>query len=301
MTYKPKCVVCKTDLDEQLAKESIIHVNCQLAPSDAETENERLKQGLMTIIGWADNNSARSLQTALGPSEIGDPCERRIGYSLAGVTPVNFRADPWAAIVGTAIHQWLEGAVNKYQAEVQDLGWKTETTLKIDDYVKGHTDLYVPPDVIDYKSKSKDALEKIRKEGPKEREILQGHLYGLGHYRAGRAVRDIVLVFIPRDGRLKDMYVWREPFNLDLALKALERMYDIVHKLIIADVYAHPENWKDIPAMPNHTSCWYCPFWQERDAERTADNTGCPGASAPAAERQAKSFERHQERLKNPK
>lgn len=291
----PKCLFCKEPIDADLVKNTgtLVHAMCEQPEAHAEAENEALKKGLIEIIGWADANSTRSKQKMLGPSEIGDPCERRIGYGLAGIPEVNFRADPWAAIVGTSIHGWLENAVNRYQAEVQDLGWKAEATLQVDDLVVGHTDLYVRPDSVDYKSKSKDMMDKIRKDGPSEREILQGHLYGLGHHRAGRPVRDVVLVFVPRDGRLKDMHIWRQPFNIDLALAALERMYGIANKVIIADVTNHPENWNTIPALPSRTACWYCPWWQERDAEHTADNTGCPGDSAPAAERLQRSQQQH--------
>lgn len=303
MITGPACLVCKQPVDAEFAKNSgkTIHALCELPIDQREDENQKLKDALIHIIGWADRNSERSKQVALGPSEIGDPCERRIGYSLAGIPEVNFRADPWAAIVGTAIHKWMEKAVDRYQAEVQNLGWHTEGTLQIDDYVQGHTDLHVNPDVVDYKTKSKDQMEKVRKEGPSQREIVQGHLYGYGHARAGRPVRDVVLVFIPRDGRLKDMYVWREPYNQDIATKALERMYSIANKVIVEEVLTKPENWKNIPALPSRTSCWYCPFWDERDAERTADHTGCPGDSPPKEERAKRSEERHLERLKNAK
>jgi hypothetical protein len=54
-------------------------------------------------------NRPRSLQRRIGPSEVGSPCTRRLGYKLAGVEPVNTSGgDPWASFVGTATHAELE-------------------------------------------------------------------------------------------------------------------------------------------------------------------------------------------------
>lgn len=50
----------------------------------------------------------RSLQTAIGASEIGTPCARQLGFRLAGVPRPNAApGGQWRQTVGTAVHEWL--------------------------------------------------------------------------------------------------------------------------------------------------------------------------------------------------
>jgi hypothetical protein len=75
-------------------------------------------------------NRPRSLQRRIGPSEVGSPCTRSLGYKLAGVEPVNTGGgDPWASFVGTATHAELEAGVQAAPSE----GWATEVRVKVDD------------------------------------------------------------------------------------------------------------------------------------------------------------------------
>jgi LAGLIDADG-like domain len=61
------------------------------------------------VIDYAAH-SPRTLQTALGPSEIGTPCDRQVVGKLAGLPQTNHIVDPWASIVGTALHAWFADA-----------------------------------------------------------------------------------------------------------------------------------------------------------------------------------------------
>lgn len=54
------------------------------------------------------NNSSRNLQKHLGPSEIGAICHRQVVGKLAQLPAINHTTDPWASIVGTALHSWME-------------------------------------------------------------------------------------------------------------------------------------------------------------------------------------------------
>ena len=90
----PLCRKCGRLMDKLLVSEGReYHPNCQ--PTSA---NERLSFDLLSdltdVIKWTDNNSARSIQTTIGPSELGGDCERRIAYRLAGVNEVNQWSDP---------------------------------------------------------------------------------------------------------------------------------------------------------------------------------------------------------------
>jgi len=292
-----ECLACGGRLDDTLAQVSLVHASCFRPVIEREPENEAARKQILEVVRYADDNSTRSLQKTLGPSEIGHTCDRRIGYGLAGIREVNFRSDPFAAIAGTALHGWMERAIEKYQREVRNLGWQSELELHVDDLVTGHTDVYVEPDVWDWKFPSSAVLKEYRENGVPSIYQVQGQLYGYGHRKAGRPVRDIVLIFTPRDGRLRDMWFWREPYDQDIATRALGRMYSIAYKLIELDIHNHPERWDQIPALAERKNCWYCPFFVERDAELKADGTGCPGYSEPAAIRTQKAKEAYEKRL----
>src|SRR5258708_7059039 len=63
---------------------------------------------IISLIGFAAANAPRSLQEALGPSEAGEPCTRRLAYKMMYTPPAAAERDvPWAAIQGTALHAWM--------------------------------------------------------------------------------------------------------------------------------------------------------------------------------------------------
>lgn len=53
----------------------------------------------------------RSLQEVIGPSEMGTPCLRRLGFKLSGTPAAQIDVEsidiPWRPTVGTAIHSWM--------------------------------------------------------------------------------------------------------------------------------------------------------------------------------------------------
>jgi hypothetical protein len=256
-----------------------------------EKRSEELKAQLMEIIDWADRNSARSQQIAIGPSEIGQECDQRVARVLAGMPQINERFDPWAGIVGTAIHLWMQNAVGQYMLTGNVKDWLTEVRVHADDLISGSSDLYANGDVVDYKSSSIEKIKLMRTKGteaipPHYR--VQGQIYGLGQDRAGRTVRDIVLVFMPRNGLIKDMYIWREPYDPEVGLAALDRMYRLADELIAADL---PDSgrWSAIRMMPSN-DCWYCPFYVDRAIEDGPDVIGCPGNNKTGEERLAKTM-----------
>lgn len=269
------CLICKDRLDPAQHNAGV-HPGCE----DQSAHNNDLANGLradlMQMIHWADKNSSRSLQATIGPSELGSPCDRKIAYRLANVPEVNLRRDPWPAIVGTGVHNWLESAVNRYQAHHGEAQYVTEQELNIDPLVVGHTDLYKRSGlVVDYKTCNPDLLKKFRLHGPPAGYRVQTQLYGKGHADAGRKVTHVALVFLPRTGWLSDMYVWTDDYRPEIAQQALDRMYAIGHGLIAANVAANPEIYDKIPAAEDH--CGYCPwFKREKDLDGATDK-GCSG------------------------
>lgn len=276
------CTICGNLLDPVLEK-SGTHPTCfPFAELDeGDPFATMIKTKLIEVIKWADARSPRALQRMIGPSEIGTPCDRRIGYRLAEVPEVNTDHDNWPAIVGTSIHSWLEGAMTGYQRATGNSEWKTETTLYIDDFIKGHADLYSQPHeaVIDYKTAGPDVMRKVRKEGPPESYQIQTHVYGYGFERLGFPVKKVCLVFLPRSGWLRDSHVWCDDYRPEIAIGSLKRVYQIAQQLVDLDILkdGNAHRWEQIDAFPSN-DCGWCPMYDPgRAAEQGADATGCPG------------------------
>lgn len=276
------CTICQQPLDPVL-ENATTHPTCfpfaELEGEDPFTNT--IKTQLIEMVLWAEKRNPRASQVPIGPSEIGDRCDRRLGYRIAEVPAVNTEFDPWAAIMGTAIHSWMEVAITDWTRANRDGNWVTETTLVIDDFVRGHADLYSYEHeaVIDYKTVGPDVMRKVRKNGPTEAHQIQTHVYGYGFTRLGDdyPVKKVCLVFLPRAGWLKDMYVWCTDYNQDIALGALYRLYQIATQVTELDTSTYSHRWEQIPATPSN-DCGWCPWYDPgRDPERGADTTGCPG------------------------
>lgn len=278
----PRCVYCREDMDIYEDGQSS-HPTCQ--PVFEELENganpfsAMLKQQLTEIIRWADRQNPRSQQVAIGPSEIGDPCDRRIAYRLAEIPEINTEFDPWAAIVGTAIHSWLDNAVSLWMQKHESADWRTETALSINDFVQGHSDLYSVEHqaVIDWKGAGPTVMKKVQANGPSDGYIIQTHIYGYGYEQANMPVKKVSLVFLPRAGRLRDMFVWSADYDRSIADRALKRLFEIARTVVSLEALIHPHRWEQIEAVPSN-SCGFCPFYNSMmSKEEGANDRGCPG------------------------
>jgi hypothetical protein len=120
-----------------------------------------LTNELIGAIKDAIRNSDRTLQRMIGPSEIGHPCNRWIGYKQLHI-PERPRAVPWKATVGTGVHMWLETALDRYNLQHYELlGYNErfyiETKVGVGEInaesITGHCDVYdrVTGTVIDWK------------------------------------------------------------------------------------------------------------------------------------------------------
>jgi len=269
----PLCRKCGKMLDQVLLDAGDAwHPNCQ--PTDInEIMGVDLLSDLTDVIKWTDNNSTRSVQKTIGPSELGSLCDRRIAYRLADAPEINYWSDPLPAIVGTAVHGWLEKAVNSFQKIHFMDRWVTELTVHPDPLVKGHMDLYDNQykAVIDWKTVSPTKLKTWKSSGPPEHYKDQVNLYGKGALNAGLEVFKVVLIAVPRSGFLKDMQIWVDDYRPERAEAALARMYDIANAMIKAgDDLAMEE----IPAAPG-SECSYCPWY--RGGTGPANMSGCSG------------------------
>jgi hypothetical protein len=271
------CVVCGTVMDPVLTTPN--HPSCIMfaEPGDEDSFTNLIKSTLTDIITEHDRRSPRSIQVKIGPSEMGDLCDRKVAYRLANIPPCN-EPDNWPAIVGTACHSWLEGAVTQSTRAEEFI---TEKTLHIEQFVEGHSDLYwyTQQLVIDWKTMGPDKIRKTRKEGPEPGYVVQAHLYGYGFEQAGLPVKRVALACLPRAGWLRDMYVWWAEYDRSIAEAALNRMFGLARQILDLDVLkeSHGYRWEQIPAVPSN-NCGLCPYYDPgRPQEFGATETGCPG------------------------
>lgn len=249
-----------------------------LPPYSAEMQQrggstDLLRKEVMYLIEKAIANHPRSLQKRIGPSEVGGPCKRRIGYKLLGIGPFNpYPSVPWKATIGTAVHAWLE---ERFTANGEDdMRWLTEMTVSVGTIlgtdITGHVDLYdrCTATTLDWKVVGDTQLTKYKAKGPGTQYRCQGHLYGRGLTRRGAPVDQVVIAFLPRNKDLTNAYFWSEPYDERVALWALQRAEGIAVAVSAMGTAALPL------LEPTENYCRNCPFHK---ADSTDLAQGCPG------------------------
>lgn len=274
------CLRCGTLMDPVNASFGT-HPACDMKLMPVDDEDPfvtLLRSQIMDMVKWAEQQNPRSQQIMIGPSEIGTLCNRRIGYRLAEVPPCNTDFDPWASIVGTAIHSWLDDAVNDWMKAHDSSAWSTETRLLIDSFVEGHADLYSHDHktVVDWKTVGPDVMKKIKRDGPPLGYQIQTHVYGYGFEQEGHQVDKVCLVFLPRAGWLKDMFIWCSDYNREIAEVAMSRIQLIAQQILALDILTYPDYWRHVEAVPSN-ECGFCPYYDPGRGNLGADETGCPG------------------------
>lgn len=252
-----------------------------LPVTEAELE-EDLADAIRRIVATADAKSERSQQRDIGFSELGDPCDRFLAMKALGLEPANTDTDNWLANVGTAVHAWLEAAFAAENARLGRQRFVIEEEVSTEDGLRGHGDLFDTDlgAVIDHKVLGVTKLKRIKAGDVSTRYRVQLHLYGYGHARAGRQVREVILAVFPRNDSLRGDYgghglhLHREPYDEQIALEAIARFKRVTATALVLDVDTHPERWPLIPATFSD-SCSYCPFFRPNGGP--ADATGCPG------------------------
>ncbi|MEE1818005.1 hypothetical protein PUR59_23660 [Streptomyces sp. SP18ES09] len=236
-----------------------------------------------SLIVDAANNAPRSLQKRIGPSEVGDPCERKLSYKLLDWPEVAAPGDPIASVLGTSFHAWMEEKFTERQTLLADgitPRYKVEERVTVRRGITeaanldGSSDLYdrLTRTVFDWKLVGKSSLDKYRRQGPGEQYRKQGHLYGLGQENAGETPERIAIVFVGRHHELL-VHVWTEPYDRQVALDALARLDQIRQRLLDLDPESRPDNWAQIPTS-EQAKCRFCP-WLNPGA--TDLSVGCPG------------------------
>lgn len=227
---------------------------------------------LRSAILHATHNAPRSLQTSIGPSEVGDECLRRIAYRLTGVPRTNDGGDQWRPTVGTAVHTWLAAAL-EHANDALGAGdrWLVEQRVTITDWLSGSCDAYdlQTGTVVDWKVVGTTSLRKYRKDGPGKQYRDQIHLYGRGLVNAGHDVKHVAICFLPSAGSLGDTIYWTEPYDQAVADAAVTRIETLRLGLRLGATPA------SIPGTPvDERRCLWCPWYAYGSGDLAV---GCPG------------------------
>jgi hypothetical protein len=245
-----------------------------------------LRNELLALIENAAINAPRSLQRAIGPSGLGTPCLRKLAYGLTETPTAVARRVAWLPVIGTAVHAWLAEALigtPLYAAvDPQDYGSRrflVETRVNVGRVngvdIVGSADLYdrVTCTVVDHKVVGATTLRRARA-GPSDTYRVQIHCYGRGFVRRGLPVERVAILYLPRNGDLREAVLWTERYDETVATQALQRADAVVLGVKVAGATAI------IPSLPTADDyCTSCPWFRPNV---TPSALSCPGHTDPS-------------------
>ena len=185
------------------------------------------KQILIKALLKADGDRARSKQTAIGVSSLGD-CRRKVWHMSRGDKKSNTTLQ-LPAIMGTAIHHAIEAAIlSQYEDRDPKHRPMLEHRVEIEGLPPATIDFYDPleGEVVDWKTITLKNVDWFVSQ--QKRWQVQTYAYLLT--QAGYEVRTVTLVGIPRDGTENDIVVHSEPYDRSVAIDALNWLEDVTSR-----------------------------------------------------------------------
>lgn len=207
----------------------------------------------------------RSVQRALGPSELGHVCHRHVVGKMAGKPRTNNVDDPWPSVVGRAVHAWL---AEKFLLENTTYGtprWVTEQRVTAPEFPgnPGTADLYDGHYQVlgDWKVLGETTLNKVKsKQGPPWHYRVQMKIYAAGYRALALPVWRNVLIALPRTkSSLHEMYCWEEeyvPARDDAILTRVAAITEQRRK-VAQMVMQGRIRIEDVPVTPGE-ECFHC-------------------------------------------
>ena len=230
-----------------------------------DLERRTLEARIKAMFVDYSRNRPRSLQTALGPSEIGSLCKRQLAFGLTAGTfgkGGNTTGDVWRSHVGVALHKEDELVLKHANERAGRTIWIPEARVAANNGHPGSCDAYDTEThtVIDWKHPGKYMFDEYAKKGPSWKYRVQSHIYGKGYKRLGYPVKNVGIMFISPASDLYHGFLHLEPFNEELADMALANLDAIEDQCTELDVKNHPERFKQIPITPTE-DCRWCNWW----------------------------------------
>lgn len=242
-------------------------------PARETASPDVLASWVAEIILDHEHDRPRSRQMSIGPSAVGNSCDRALAFDLASVEAVNF-PDPLKAYVGTGLHSMLEAAVRLRDRETGRYLVEHEVTYR---GITGKVDLFdrLTGRAIDWKSKELSKINRLRGKAMSHEYLVQQQIYAAGLRAQGENVKSVSLVFIPVNGLLRDILTQTVPVDVEVADRAIDRLEGISNQLM--DVGMEP---RGITAYPNAL----CPWCSHYAPDSPLSARSCPGLMQPVAD-----------------
>lgn len=224
----------------------------------------------------------RSLQTNIGPSEIGTPCTRKLGYKVTHTVPVVSHA-AWRPVIGTATHAWLAEAFVMSKLPDGRPRYLVETRVEVGEIdgepITGTADLYdrVTGSVVDWKVVGPTSLRAARST-VKPSQHVQVQLYGTGFVRRGLPVERVGIAHLPTGGELHEMVVQWFDYDPQVGIDALARADGIAYALRTLG----PGMFSALPTADDY--CASCSWLDTRSSNAAR---ACPGHTTLVAQAKA--------------
>lgn len=238
------------------------------APQGYGGDPTLVRDEVLYLLRQAMQGQPRSQQKAIGPSEVGTPCPRKLAAKLGQLPPVQSRPS-WPAMVGTQLHGMMQSILIKANTEWchahPRVRWVTEKRVTCGEIngtpLTGTLDCFDTGTgmVIDWKFPGASTVKTMRAKrsvGPTYN--IQRHLYGRGMAAEGRRVETVAVLAIPTTGDIDQAYFDAVPYDEGIAVKALERASSVAR--LISTV---PGGAPAVAAMsaPVEDHCTWCPFF----------------------------------------
>jgi len=241
---------------------------------------------LRGVVEHEITHEPRSLQTAIGPSEIGTPCDHCLAAKLAGWE--QHRDVAWLPTVGTAVHRLLEEYVIRHENNLNAQHTTGRRWLLEQPTMVGHiagVEIWGSTDVVDlaagmtvdWKIVGASTLKQA-KTGPSATYRVQADLYAKGWNDAGVRIDHVAIAYLPRNAvSLNDAIWWTAPHDRARAETALARADALARNLGALELISTHVRDQWISNLPRADRCFDCP--------RFADGTGMttPGHRPPEA------------------
>lgn len=204
----------------------------------------------LKVISEITKPSERDKQKRIGPSDIGNPCDKCLGRAMMDErAEQDFSLYPW---LGTGNHLYME------QETFPD--YEHEMKLYVGDVegygpIKGTTDMYDKDEkaAVDWKFVGAKKIKQYRTGGVSDQYRFQAMTYARGIEMLGLPIEKICIVFIPRDsGNVKDIWVHEEEYQPEMAAAALDRATQIW-----AFLQEEGNTWRDLEEDDNCFQCNY--------------------------------------------
>lgn len=196
-------------------------------------EDQDLGKLFYQIVGDWENESARSMQAGLGPSEIGQ-CPEYIRAHVSGDYRIPEEGLKDAAFMGRAIGDLMEQVFGeRVEAITQKQLTATLPTTKL--VISGHSDVIIPGRdcILDIKTKAEFAT--VTKEGASFQNLVQLSAYFLAAVEAGILTKGglAILLYVDRSGRESRFLTvsWTYEEALEYVSMAEQNLQEVVRVL----------------------------------------------------------------------